>query len=241
MKRVMCIYLPAWPLQRLWHVRPELRDRVIALYDPHAARGSRVVLCSVIVESPESRVESQKVNGRGRRAEGQKSTGPQPSTLNPQLLPGMPLAEALAIEPDLYVERYDPEADLHALGRLAEWAGRFSPIVALEEDLWLSTLDPGAPGLRSSRPSSLLLDITGCAACFNGEEKLLERAIRELREQGWQARVAIADTVGGAWGLAHYGQTPYGEKGVGNLLCEAPIGPFRQKVPDPNGTAASAI
>ena len=37
----------------------------------------------------------------------------------------------------------------------------------------------------------------------------MERAVRELREQKWTARVAIADTVGGAWGLAHYGKAPH--------------------------------
>jgi protein ImuB len=105
----------------------------------------------------------------------------------------MPVAEALAIDSRLHVQEYDAEADLRALGGLAEWAGRFSPIVALE-------------GAKCRH--SLLLDITGCATCFSGEDKLLERMARELREQGWNARVAIADTVGAAWGLAHYGGTP---------------------------------
>jgi protein ImuB len=122
------------------------------------------------------------------------------SALRPR--PGLPLAEALAIEPRLHVEPHDPAADLDALGRLAEWAGRFSPIVAIE-----SSQTPVLNAQPSTR-NSLLLDITGCAACFGGESKLLQRAVRELREQGWSARVAIADTVGGAWGLAHYGRTP---------------------------------
>src|SRR5262249_53507259 len=118
----------------------------------------------------------------------------------------MPLAEAVALHPELHVEPSDPRKDGEALGRLAEWSGRYSPMVALEEIGWLAPLDPRRPALPA--PRSLLLDITGCAACFQGEAKLLERVVRELREQGWVACVAIADTVGSAWGLARYGKTP---------------------------------
>jgi protein ImuB len=105
----------------------------------------------------------------------------------------MPVAEALTLDSRLHVQQVNTEADMQALGLLAEWAGRFSPIVALE---------------GADRRYALLLDITGCATCFSGEDKLLERSVRELREQGWNARVAVADTVGAAWGLAHYGATP---------------------------------
>jgi protein ImuB len=111
-----------------------------------------------------------------------------------RIRPGVPVAEALAIDAHLHVEPYDAAQDMHALGRLAEWASKFSPIVALE---------------ARERRHSLLVDITGCAVCFGGEDKLLERAVRELREQEWNARVAIADTAGAAWGLAHYGDAPF--------------------------------
>jgi protein ImuB len=105
----------------------------------------------------------------------------------------MPVAEALAIDTCLHVEPYDPAKDLAALGRLAEWAGKFSPVVALED---------------RERRHSLLLDITGCAPCFGGEDKILDRALWELRDHGWNVRVAIADTIGAAWALAHYGNAP---------------------------------
>ena len=108
MKRVMCVYLPAWPLQRLWHERPELRGRPVALCD-HVAGSPRIVFCST-----RERKSSCGVNGSAR------------------IQSGMPVAEALAIDPDLHVEQHDPDADSLALGRLAEWAGRFSPIVAIE-------------------------------------------------------------------------------------------------------------
>jgi protein ImuB len=160
MRRVLCVYLPAWPLQRLWRDRPELRDKPMAIYDPHAARGPKVLRCFT------------------PRAAGRAT-----------VTPGMPLAEARSVEPRLHAQPCDPQGDLDALGRLAEWAGRFSPIVGLED---------------GPTPESLLLDITGCGPLFHGEQNLLEQAGREFREQGYTPRAAIADTVGAAWALAHY-------------------------------------
>ncbi len=58
---------------------------------------------------------------------------------------------------DLRLYEQDPAQDRQALERLAEWAERYSPIVSLEE---------------GDVPQSLLLDITGCAACFHGEDQL---------------------------------------------------------------------
>src|SRR6516165_3517706 len=106
---------------------------------------------------------------------------------------GMPVAEAVAVNPQLLVEEEDPEKDLLVLQELAEWATRYSPIVGLEE---------------GPAPQSLLLDITGCAGCFHGEDRLAERATRELKETGCFACVAIADTIGAAWAIAHYSATP---------------------------------
>src|SRR6185312_13002086 len=103
-----------------------------------------------------------------------------------------PVAEAVAVDHRLKTVAYDPEGDLHALRRLADWAVRFSPIVALED----------APA-----PQSLLLDVSGSAPLFGGERPLLDQAARGLRLQGWKARLALADTVGAAWALAHYGNT----------------------------------
>jgi len=169
MKRVMCVYLPQWPLQRLEHDEPELRGTSLALAGPGTAQGqAQVVLCC-------ARAERSGV----RR--------------------GMPLPEALTVDRSLHVREQNPDADALALGRLATWLERFSPFVAVEDD---------------PAPQALLLDITGCADYFHGEECLLQRAVDEFAAEGWAARVAIADTMGAAWGLARYGRTP----------CLAPAG-----------------
>src|SRR5262245_61865313 len=157
MKRVMCVYLPRWSLQRRRHAEPACRDKRVVIAQAHLASGPKVLLCC------------DRAAHAGIRA-------------------GLPLAEARAMAPDLTVYDDDPERDRRALQRLAEWAERYSPIVGLEE---------------SPAPQSLLLDVTGCAEYFRGEDRLAQRAVRELGEEGWIARVAVADTVGAAWALAH--------------------------------------
>jgi protein ImuB len=46
MKRVMCVYLPSWPLQRLGHESPALRQQAVVVVDSQGARGAKVVLAS---------------------------------------------------------------------------------------------------------------------------------------------------------------------------------------------------
>jgi protein ImuB len=106
----------------------------------------------------------------------------------------MPLAEARASNRHLSVHEENPQRDVRALEKLAAWAERYSPIVGLEE---------------GPAPECLLLDITGCAACFHGEDKLIQRVVRELSERGWIVRAAVADTIGAAWGLAHHVRSFY--------------------------------
>lgn len=42
MSRMVCVWLPNWPLQRLRHERPELRDRPVVLSTNIGNRGPRV-------------------------------------------------------------------------------------------------------------------------------------------------------------------------------------------------------
>lgn len=102
---------------------------------------------------------------------------------------GMLQAEALAIVPALTCVDEDLDADRQTLARLAEWAQRFSPIVGLEDAI---------------APACLLLDTTGCASCFGGEEALLDKAQAAFEQDGWHVRLALASTIGAAWALAHF-------------------------------------
>jgi len=99
--------------------------------------------------------------------------------------PGMPLAEATALG-GAHLEEHDPSADRAALAQLAAWCEQFSPIVGLEE------------------PDNLLLDVTGLGPFFGGEHILAEQIVRAFRGRGLAIQLAIADTIGAAWAVAHY-------------------------------------
>jgi protein ImuB len=99
---------------------------------------------------------------------------------------GMPLADARAMYPKLNVADADESADFALLEAIADWCDRYTPLIGL---------DP---------PDGLTLDISGCAHLFGGEAALAADLVRRLGRQGLQARVAIADTVGCAWGVARF-------------------------------------
>jgi protein ImuB len=103
------------------------------------------------------------------------------------LAPGMPLADALSFVPGLVTRPAEPEADHAALLRLAEWCGRYSP--------W--TAPDGDAGVK--------IDISGCAHLWGGEAELAADLSRRLARQGIAHRIAVADTLGAAWALAHFG------------------------------------
>jgi protein ImuB len=109
---------------------------------------------------------------------------------------GMGVADARAMYRKLPVEPADAEADARLLEAIADWCDRYTPLVGLDA------------------PDGLLLDITGCAHLFGGEEALCRDVVGRLALQGLRARVAVADTAGCAWGMARYGErsnVPRGE------------------------------
>ena len=87
----------------------------------------------------------------------------------------------------------DPASDAAALHRLALWALRYTPVVAAWDE--------------ASGANGLFLDITGCAHLFGGEERLLADLRARLHGFGLAPRLAIANTAGTAWAVAHYGHT----------------------------------
>src|SRR4051794_4888918 len=110
---------------------------------------------------------------------------------------GMPLADARAMYPKLNVADADEPADFALLEAIADWCDRYTPLVGL---------DP---------PDGLTLDISGCAHLFGGEVALANELVRRLGAQGFQARGAVADTVGCAWGVARFASLPQRGRVVG--------------------------
>ena len=90
------------------------------------------------------------------------------------LTQALPLANARAICPDLVVHEADIAADAKTLEDVADWCDRFTPLVALDA------------------PHGLLLDITGCAHLFGGEERLLKLVCDALTQRGFTVTAAIA-------------------------------------------------
>lgn len=106
------------------------------------------------------------------------------------LRPDMRLADARALVPDLNITHFDPIQDQRRFRLCMDWAGRFTP--------WVGEME-----VLTGR--NLALDLTGCGHLFGGERKLAERIISALKKRGITARIAIANTPGAAWALAHYG------------------------------------
>lgn len=128
--------------------------------------------------------------------------------------PGMRLADARALYPQLQAVPSDPAGDRDTLERLALWAQRWGP--------W-SALDP---------PDGLLVDVTAVAHLFGGEERLLVDVQAALARGGFAARCAIAPTAGAAWALAHYGPkrailSPCNDGDIPHPLADLPVAALR--------------
>jgi len=119
------------------------------------------------------------------------------------LIPGLPLADARALLPELKTAAYDPEADAATLARLAAWCGRYTPWTAVD-----------GCGCDFGGAAGLLLDVTGCshffaeedsaAAVAPGEEGLLADIVERLARLGFTVRAGLAGSVGAAWAVARF-------------------------------------
>lgn len=107
-KKIVCLWLPNWPVQRLIGARPELRERALLLHAPGRGRGSYVVACCPVARE------------RGV-CEGMP------------LAEARMLVDQGVGRPGPYCQTYNPAADREALMELAAWCERFSPLVGLEE------------------------------------------------------------------------------------------------------------
>ncbi len=159
-RRILAVWLPWWPVERLVRHRPEVRG------------------CPFVAVSD--------VRGRQLVAAANRWA------VQAGLAPGMSLADARAVVPEVVVRPADSDADARALESLARWAFRFTPRVALA----------GA--------DAILLDVGGCAHLFGGERALVAAVRASLKGFGLTTRAGLADTPGAAWALARYGDDVLG-------------------------------
>jgi protein ImuB len=100
---------------------------------------------------------------------------------------GMVVADARVILPSLKVLDDQPGLPEKLLKGLGEWCIRFTPVVSIDV------------------PDGLILDVTGCAHLWGGEELYLEHITNRLKRLGYSIKAAIADTIGTAWAFARFG------------------------------------
>lgn len=109
---------------------------------------------------------------------------------------GMAAADARAILPALQVLNDRPGLSDKLLKALGEWCIRYTPIAAVDA------------------PDGLILEVTGCAHLWGGEQPYFREIVNRLRGSGYDVRAAMADTIGAAWAIARFGEvTPLIESG----------------------------
>jgi protein ImuB len=192
MKRVMCIWLPGWPLQRLSLERPALRKQVVLIFEDAGRGKHRIVACSkralemgVQPGIPKAEAEALlhfAVTADAPHQNAGCPTGPQDFKREGCL------SSSAGSGP--HFELYDARADRNRLRDLAVWCRRFSPVVGVED---------------ADRPECLLINLEGITHLFKNERAMARHVLDELQKVNVFARVAIADTVGMAWAAAHFG------------------------------------
>lgn len=163
-----------------------MRKRLFSIAFPHWP------LQRLVVERPECRGRSLVLWCHDPRR-GQRVLLCSPAARRCGARGGMPLSEALALGVEQAWE-WDAAADQRALLQLVRFCEQFSPVVCPEE---IST---------GSRPvaAGLLLDGTGVVDRWGSDMEMAVTVQEAIRSEGYQSRVAVADTVGAAWAMARF-------------------------------------
>jgi protein ImuB len=156
MRRVVSLFLPTWATDRLRRRNGGLPPVEVPLITAMQDGNQRVIAS---------------VDDAARRL---------------KLRPGMTIAYAQSLIPDLQIHDAMPVEDEAALHRLALWCTRYSPLVAV---------DP---------PAGIFIDIAGSAHLFKGEAALLQDLRWRLAASHIGAKAAVADTPGCAWAAARF-------------------------------------
>lgn len=107
--------------------------------------------------------------------------------------PGLALATALALSPELTLLETDEQRLRQSLEQLALWAGGFSARISV------------------SPPRSLLLEIASMLHYFGGLDRLLDQLRDSLERNGYSARIAVGETARGAELIARVSSWTEGE------------------------------
>ncbi len=179
MKRILCAWLPNWPIQRLVVERPELSRQRVILYQQHAQRGqlvsaasSRALATGVRLEMPLSEAASLCERVGARTKPGASGTGGGGTAV-----------------PPLHFFEHEPFQDDQALKELALSCERFSPLIGIDS---------------ASQPDCLYLEVTGLTHLFHGEATLACELRDHFGQMGYHVAIALAPTITMAWGTARF-------------------------------------
>jgi protein ImuB len=126
------------------------------------------------------------------------------------LRPGMALAEARAMYPEVAVVAEDRARDQKLLEDMADWCQLYTPLTAVEA------------------PAGILLDITGCAHLFGGEQRLVDDLAQRMMGFGFTGRIAVAATIGAACAAARFSATTIIKTGAErDFLAPLPVAALR--------------
>ncbi|MEE2640708.1 MAG: hypothetical protein VX768_08790 [Planctomycetota bacterium] len=194
-QRILCLWLPNWPIQRLVVAQPELRKQRIVLFSQDAHRKQMVVATSPLAQLEGVQVDTPLTEAKAllsraacqartrQKAPGKSSSpavppGATPHTVNP------------AGDPFFRIFQHVPQEDREALQALACEMDSYSPIVGLQTG--------------TAQPDCIFLDITGLDALFGGENSLANQVVQFCRSLGYLVRIGVAHTIGFAQALAQH-------------------------------------
>lgn len=226
MKRVLCLWFPNWPIQRLVVAEPSLRKTHLVLFRRDSRKGQLVSAASplamqdgVQVDMPISEVK-QLLRHSGKTEQAYRpSHRLHPRTQHRQLAqqavgmvnlqhhaPAGKVGEAGegAVEQTIQTSAEDQKSKTENHFHLFEHDS-----VADREALEkltdsLHCFSPIVGIEQTDSPEGCFLDVTGLDALFGDEQTLRAKAIRFLSDAGYTVFSAIANTPGMAWGMAHY-------------------------------------
>lgn len=221
MKRVLCLWFPNWPIQRLVVAEPDLRKTHLVLFRRDSRKGQLVSAASplaiqdgVQLDMPISEVK-QLLRHADRTAQAYRpSHRLHPRTQHHQLA-----RRAVAMVSEQHQLPSAKESCELTDTTLSEGEGsrsRDNSFYILEHDPVadrealekltdsLHCFSPIIGIEQVDSPECIFLDVTGLDSLFGDEQSLRTKAIRFLGDCGYIAFSAIANTPGMAWGMAHY-------------------------------------
>ncbi|MEO0617810.1 MAG: DNA polymerase Y family protein, partial [Pseudomonadota bacterium] len=179
MKRIVSIWLKNFPLDTLeWYRRRSQKQTAPASF-------------ASPLEDSETHAVPRPFALVSIEAGGVRIAAPDPIAEAAGIKPGMRLADARALVPDLATCEVDADAHARLLTRLADWATRYTPHVAIdgEDGLWL--------------------DVTGATHLFGGEKNCLRDLSARLARLGFRHHAALAATPGAAHAAARFAGATY--------------------------------